>query len=171
MRIDGFRFKDLSPMGLVFLAAGFLIGAWAIGDVVQKVLAGAPAGEVVGGLGVAFIGFLLFAWFAYETASPEYDVECDACGAPIRVNSGTDRRDGVLEARQTKPPHRLELGSLSMVLARRKREYVFCSVGCAERDAPQECIEHVGVADPPRDDPLDPLLDADDAASEEVADD
>lgn len=171
MRIDGFRFEDLDPLALVFLGGGVLIGAWAIGDAARKVLTGSPAGEVMGALGVGFIGFIIFAWFAYEHASPEYDVECDACGAPIRVNSGTDRRDGVLEARQTKSPRRLELGPLSIVLARRKWEYVYCSAECVERDAPQECVEHVGVADPPRDEPLDALLDPDDEGDAEVADD
>lgn len=167
MRIDGFRLKDLSPMALVFLALGALIGAWAIGDAVRKVLTGSPSGDVMGALGVAFAGFILFAWFAYEIASPEYDQECDACGAHIRVNSGTDRRDGVLTARQTKSPRRLKLGPLSIVLQKRKRDYVYCSAGCVNRDAPQECIEHVGVTDPPSDYPIDPRFDPDDDAASE----
>lgn len=147
MRIDGFRAKDLDPLALVFLGAGVLIGSWAVGDAIGTVLFSSASGPVAGSLAIGLAAFAVFGFFAYEHASPEFDGECDACGAPIRVNSGTDRRDGVLKAQETKPPRRLELGPVSLVLKRRKREHVYCSVGCVERDAPQVCVEHVGVVD------------------------
>lgn len=170
MRIDGVRAEDVS-LGAVAVFVAVAIMAYFVFIEGWQTAAAGDGASYVGSVLIAGVVLFLGVMFAYESAKPEVDTECDACGAPIRVNSGADRRDGVLVARRTKPPRRMHLGPLSLVVNRNRHEWQYCSVGCVERDAPQECIEHVGVADPPRDEPLDALLDPDDAASEEVADD
>lgn len=154
MRIDGVRLEDVDSFTVVMVGLGVLVGLAAFIHGAQK----AMTGDVYAALGGGVLGLILVALFAfavYENAKPEYAAECDGCGSSIQVNSGTSSRDGVLVARQTKPPRRLHLGPISLIVSRRTEEMVYCSSSCADRDAPPECAEYVTVDAP--DDLVDPV--------------
>lgn len=147
MRIDGVRLDDLTPFSVVWGTIGVMGALAATHSAVQNAIGG-DIWTATGAGAAAVVIVAVFLKVAYDDAKPEYSTECDACGADIEINTGSNRREGVLVARLSKAPRRLHLGPISIVAEKRRDQWEYCSTGCAVRDAPPECSDFVSVDEP-----------------------
>jgi len=135
--IDGVRLRDLSIggwLGVAIAGAGiFLIGSGlfaALGELMWGVDPTESLGKAAIGLVVVLVGGAA----AHDTATAEVEAPCESCGRSVRVHSGREGVDEAVLVRASATPRRLDVGPLSIVHGRVKRDKVYCSGECADRD-------------------------------------
>ena len=124
------RLSDLSVHGLLgALAAGVGVVLLLFGAV-SLAYPGDHSGALITGVVLAFFGGLA----AYEAITPEHEASCDACGQRVRMHSGRGGVDEVVQISASGPPARVDLGPVSLVRRRQRKEFIYCSTACADLD-------------------------------------
>jgi len=126
--IDGIELRDLSVGGWIGIGISIAGAAWFAEAILYSVFD--PTIQLAGGALVAFGGALI----AYQNAKPELEDRCATCGDPVSVRSSRDGTDEAVLVRSSETPRRATVGSVSVVLSRRKAERVYCSGECADAD-------------------------------------
>jgi hypothetical protein len=139
------RWGALDPLGWMLLAAGTVALALAGVEAVAIFTGGSSVGTVV--------LFATWGWFfvyiARQTSEPEVDTRCRECQQRVYVDSARGDRSCAVAVEVAGQPTKLSVGPLSVVRARNRERYWYCSPVCARGDlGPLKDLEDDGALEP-----------------------